>query len=142
MLLTTTPHLEGRPIRQYLGLVHGETILGANLWRDLLASIRDLVGGRARAYESTLQRARQMALAELVREAQRLGADAVVGVHLDVEVLGQAGGMLMATACGTAVTLIHTAEPLVAPAQASPAPPAWGWLPPPPQPPQRSRGRS
>ena len=105
MLIVTTPRLEGRPIRQYLGLVHGETILGANLFRDLLASVRDLVGGRARAYESTLQRAREMAVEEMARRARLLGADAVVGVRIDVEVLGQAGGMLMACATGTAVIL-------------------------------------
>lgn len=105
LLLSTTPSLEGRPIRQYLGLVHGETILGANLFRDILASIRDLVGGRARAYEATLERAREMALQELSRRARLLGADAVVGVRIDVEVLGQAGGMLMACASGTAVLL-------------------------------------
>lgn len=105
LLLSTTPSLEGRPIRHYLGLVHGETILGANLFRDILASIRDLVGGRARAYETTLERAREMALQELSRRARLLGADAVVGVRIDVEVLGQAGGMLMACASGTAVLL-------------------------------------
>ena len=101
LLIVTTPQLEGRPIRHYLGLVHGETILGANLFRDLLASIRDLVGGRARAYETTLQRAREMALAEMARRA-----------------LGQAGGMLMACATGTAVTL-ETAPTLPLPAPAA-----------------------
>ena len=105
MLLTTTPSLEARPISHYLGLVHGETILGANLFRDILASIRDLIGGRAKAYEVTLERAREMALQELSRRARLLGADAVVGVRIDVEVLGQAGGMLMAYASGTAVML-------------------------------------
>lgn len=105
MLLTATPSLEGRPIRHYLGLVHGETILGANIFRDILASIRDLIGGRARAYERTLERARVIALEELSRRARLLGADAVVGVRIDVEVLGQAGGMLMACASGTAVML-------------------------------------
>ncbi len=111
MLLTTTPSLDGRPISHYLGLVHGETILGANLFRDILASIRDLIGGRARAYEATLERAREMALQELSRRARLLGADAVVGVRIDVEVLGQAGGMLMACATGTAVMLAPSAEP-------------------------------
>lgn len=110
LLLSTTPSLEGRPIRHYLGLVHGETILGANLFRDILASIRDLVGGRARAYETTLERAREMALQELSRRARLLGADAVVGVRIDVEVLGQAGGMLMACASGTAVLLEPATE--------------------------------
>jgi uncharacterized protein YbjQ (UPF0145 family) len=106
MLLTTTPSLEGRPVRQVLGLVHGETILGANLFRDLLAGLRNVVGGRARAYESALIRAREMALEELQHRARLLGADAVVGVHLDYEVLGQAGGMLMVCATGTAVELM------------------------------------
>ncbi len=105
MLITTTPSIEGRPVRHVLGLVHSETILGANLFRDLLASLRDIVGGRARAYEATLIRAREMALEELERRARLLGADAVVGVHLDYEVLGQAGGMLMVCATGTAVEL-------------------------------------
>jgi uncharacterized protein YbjQ (UPF0145 family) len=120
MLCTTTPGLEGHRIRRVLGLVHGETILGANLFRDLLASVRDLVGGRARAYETALVRAREMALAELEQRALERGADAVVGVHLDYEVLGQAGGMLMVCATGTAV--------LLAPEQGRP-------LPPPPLPP-------
>jgi uncharacterized protein YbjQ (UPF0145 family) len=115
VLIVTTPQLEGRPIRLYLGLVYGETILGANLFRDLLASVRDVVGGRARAYESTLQRARELAVEEMARRARLLGADAVVGVRIDVEVLGQAGGMLMACATGTAVNL--------APPQPVPLPP-------------------
>jgi uncharacterized protein YbjQ (UPF0145 family) len=105
MLITTTPSIEGRPVRHVLGMVHGETILGANLFRDLLASLRDIVGGRARAYETALIRAREMALEELEQRARLLGADAVVGVHLDYEVLGQAGGMLMVCATGTAVEL-------------------------------------
>lgn len=109
MLLTTTAGLEGRPIRRYLGLVHGETILGANLFRDLLASIRDLVGGRARAYERALQQARQLALDELEQRARLLDADAVVGLRIDVEVLGQ-GGMLMACATGTAVQLERSVD--------------------------------
>jgi uncharacterized protein YbjQ (UPF0145 family) len=117
VLLTTTPLLEGRPIRLYLGLVHGETILGANLFRDLLASVRDVVGGRARAYESTLQRAREIAIEEMARRARLLGADAVVGVRIEV---GLTGGMLMACATGTAVNL---------------APPQPVPLPPPPRPP-------
>jgi uncharacterized protein YbjQ (UPF0145 family) len=121
MLITTTPSIEGRPVRHVLGLAHGETILGANLFRDLLASLRDIVGGRARAYETALIRAREMALEELEQRARLLGADAVVGVHLDYEVLGQAGGMLMVCATGTAVELM--------PPQTLPPPP------PPPLPP-------
>jgi uncharacterized protein YbjQ (UPF0145 family) len=121
VLIVTTPLLEGRPIRHYLGLVHGETILGANLFRDLLANVRDLVGGRARAYESTLQRAREIAVEEMARRARLLGADAVVGVRIEVEVLGRAGGMLMACATGTAVNLAPP-QPVPLP---PPRPPAW-----------------
>lgn len=128
MLLTTTSTLEGRPIRRYLGLVHGETILGANLFRDLLASIRDLIGGRARAYEQTLERARQLALDEMERRARLVDADAVVGVRINVEVLGQAG-MLLACATGTAVQLERPREA----ERAAPPPP------PPARPPVRPR---
>jgi uncharacterized protein YbjQ (UPF0145 family) len=105
VLLTTTDRIEGRPIQQVFGMVHGETILGLNLFRDLLAGIRDLVGGRARAYETALERAREMALAELQERALLLGANAVVGLRIDVEVLGN-GGMLMVCANGTAVSLV------------------------------------
>ena len=121
MLLSTTSSLEGKPIRRYLGLVHGETILGANIFRDILASIRDLIGGRARSYEVTLERAREMALQELGRRARLLGADAVVGVRVDYEVLGQAGGMLMACAIGTAVQLEYSSDRSLPP---PPLPPA------------------
>lgn len=105
LLLTTTPTLEGRPIRSYCGLVCGETILGANLFRDFLASVRDVVGGRSAAYEQALQRARQDAIDELRGRAAELGADAVVGLSIDVEVLGTGNGMLMVVATGTAVQL-------------------------------------
>ncbi len=105
MILTTTPQVEGRRIQAYLGIVFGEAIVGANLLRDLLAQVRDIVGGRSGAYEAELRRAREMALEELAEEARRLGADAVVGVDLDYEVLGQGNSMLMVTASGTAVKL-------------------------------------
>ncbi|SDE61451.1 Uncharacterized conserved protein YbjQ, UPF0145 family [Thermus arciformis] len=105
MILTTTPQVEGRRIQAYLGIVFGEAIVGANLLRDLFAQVRDIVGGRSGAYEAELRRAREMALEELAEEARRLGADAVVGVDLDYEVLGQANSMLMVTASGTAVKL-------------------------------------
>ena len=105
MIISTTHTLEGRPIREYLGLVTGEVIVGANIFRDLFASIRDIVGGRAGAYESTLREARQQALRELEAEARDLGADAVVAIDLDYEVLGQGGSMLMVSATGTAVKL-------------------------------------
>jgi uncharacterized protein YbjQ (UPF0145 family) len=103
MIVTTTPNIEGKKITAYLGLVAGEAILGANLFKDLFAGIRDLVGGRSATYERELQRARDLALKELAERAQELGANAVVGVDLDYEVLGQGNGMLMVSASGTAV---------------------------------------
>ncbi len=95
MILSTTPTLEGRPIRDYLGIVTGEVIVGANIFKDLFAGIRDIVGGRAGAYESTLRDARREAYRELEEEARRMGADAVVGIDIDYEVVGQGGSMLM-----------------------------------------------
>ncbi len=105
MLITTTPTVEGRQVKQYCGVVAGEAILGANIFKDLFAGIRDLVGGRSAAYESELQRAREIALAELAERAQAAGANAVVGVDLDYEVLGTGNSMLMVSASGTAVVL-------------------------------------
>ena len=105
MIVTTTPTVEGRPVRDYLGVVTGEAIIGANMFRDLFASIRDIVGGRAGSYERVLKYARQQAIAELQEEARRLGANAVVGVDLDYEVIGDTGSMLMVSASGTAVRL-------------------------------------
>jgi uncharacterized protein YbjQ (UPF0145 family) len=105
MIVTTTPQVDGRRITRYCGIVAGEAILGANLFKDLFAGIRDLVGGRSAVYERELQRARDIALQELQERAQALGADAVVGVDLDYEVLGQSNGMLMVSASGTAVVL-------------------------------------
>ena len=105
MIISTTPTLEGRPIRDYLGLVTGEVIVGANIFKDLFAGIRDIVGGRAGAYEGALRDARRQAYEELSFEAERLGADAVVAVDLDYEVVGQNGSMLMVSITGTAVRL-------------------------------------
>ncbi|MGK2284845.1 heavy metal-binding domain-containing protein [Pedomonas sp. V897] len=105
MLITTTSVLEGKPIREYLGMVTGEVILGANIFKDLFAAVRDVVGGRSGAYESTLRDARATAIDEMVREARALGADAVIGVDIDYETVGQGGSMLMVTATGTAVKL-------------------------------------
>jgi uncharacterized protein YbjQ (UPF0145 family) len=105
MITTTTPTVEGRPITQYLGIVTGESIVGANIFRDLFAGIRDIVGGRSGAYEKVLGEARKTALAEMEAEARARGADAVVGVDLDYEVLGAQNGMLMVSASGTAVKL-------------------------------------
>ena len=103
MIVTTTPSIEGRPVQRYCGIVTGEVIVGANLFRDLFASIRDIVGGRAGAYEEVLSRAREEALAEVRAKAATLGANAVIGIDLDYEVLGANGSMLMVSATGTAV---------------------------------------
>lgn len=103
MILSTTPSLEGKHIKKYLGVVTGEAILGAHLFKDLFASIRDIVGGRSGAYEKELGRAREIALQEVREAAEKLGANAVVGIDLDYEVLGQSGGMLMVSVSGTAV---------------------------------------
>ena len=105
MIITTTPTIESRPIREYLGIVTGEVIVGANIFKDLFAGIRDIVGGRAGAYENTLRDARAQALSEAGEEAQQIGADAVIGIDIDYEVLGQGGSMLMVTVSGTAVKL-------------------------------------
>ncbi len=103
MLVTTTPTIEGHVIREYRGIVAGEAILGANLFRDFFASIRDLVGGRSGAYEKVLADARETAINEMAQEAAALAANAVVGVDIDYETVGQNGSMLMVTAAGTAV---------------------------------------
>ncbi len=105
MIVTTTPSIEGKRIKEYRGIVTGEAILGANIFRDLFAGIRDIVGGRAAAYEEELKTAREVATNEMMTKAVQLGADAIVGVDLDYEVLGQANGMLMVTISGTAVVM-------------------------------------
>jgi uncharacterized protein YbjQ (UPF0145 family) len=107
MLVVTTDSVDGRPARRHLGLVSGEAILGANIFRDLFASIRDIVGGRSAAYERELREAKRIAIAEMVQQAQEMGANAVVGVDLDYETItvGSGGGMLMVSASGTAVVL-------------------------------------
>jgi uncharacterized protein YbjQ (UPF0145 family) len=105
MIVTTTPSIEGRQITDYKGIVTGEAIIGANIVKDLLAGIRDIVGGRSGAYEKALRSAREEALREMVHEASDRGADAVVGVDLDYEVLGSSNGMLMVSSSGTAVSL-------------------------------------
>jgi uncharacterized protein YbjQ (UPF0145 family) len=105
MIITTTPNVDGKQIERYLGIVTGEAILGANIFRDLFAGIRDIVGGRSAAYEKELASARNIALQELAERAHAMGANAVVGVDLDYEVLGQANGMLMVSASGTAVVI-------------------------------------
>lgn len=103
MIVTITQQIEGRRVTRYFGVVAGEAILGANLFKDLFAGIRDLVGGGSATYERELQRARDIALGELQDRAQEFGANAVVGVDLDYEVLGQGNGMLMVSASGAGV---------------------------------------
>ena len=105
MIVTTTPSIEGRSIRGYHGIVTGEVIVGANIFRDLFASITDIVGGRSGKYEDVLARARTEAIGEMKDQALALGANAVVGVDIDYEVLGQNGSMLMVSVSGTAVTV-------------------------------------
>ncbi|GIV20352.1 MAG: UPF0145 protein [Armatimonadota bacterium] len=105
MLVTTTPSVEGKTIKQYLGVVVGEAIVGANIFKDLFASIRDIVGGRSAAYEEELQKARDIAMQEMIQRAAAVGANAIVGIDLDYEVLGQGGSMLMVTISGTAVVV-------------------------------------
>ena len=103
MLMTTTSSVEGRNITDYLGVIAGEAILGANLFRDLFAGIRDIVGGRSGAYEKELRKAREIAFREIQSAAEELGANAVVGIDIDYEVVGEKGGMLMVSVSGTAV---------------------------------------
>ena len=103
MVITTTPSIEGRSITNYCGIVTGEAIVGANLFRDLFASVRDIVGGRSASYEKELQKARELAIEEMREEASKLGATAIVGVDIDYEVVGQSGSMLMVSISGTAV---------------------------------------
>jgi uncharacterized protein YbjQ (UPF0145 family) len=103
MIITTTALIEGRPVHQYLGIVTGEVISGANIVRDIFASVTDIFGGRSGKYEEVLSRAREQAVAEMTERAQSLGANAVIGVDIDYEVLGKAGSMLMVSVSGTAV---------------------------------------
>lgn len=105
MLMSTTQTLDGKPIREYLGVVNGEAIIGANIFKDMFASIRNVVGGRAGSYERTLADARRIAMEEMREEASRLGANAVVGIDVDYEVLGADNGMLMVCVSGTAVKI-------------------------------------
>ncbi len=105
MLLTTTSMIEGGKITRYYGIVSGETIIGANVFRDFLAGIRDFFGGRSGAYEQVLREAKETALREMQDQAAALGANAVIGVDLDYETVGDGGSMLMVTAAGTAVKI-------------------------------------
>lgn len=105
MIITTTSTLEGRPVRDYLGLVGGEVIMGANVIKDVFASVSDFFGGRSGAYESSIQEARAKAMQEMEASARQLGADAILAVDFDYEVIGKSGSMLMVCVCGTAVKL-------------------------------------
>jgi uncharacterized protein YbjQ (UPF0145 family) len=105
MIVTTTPSVEGKRVTRYLGIVTGEAILGANIFKDFFASIRDIVGGRSSAYENELRKARTIALTELQQSAAELGANAVVGIDIDYETVGGNGSMLMVSVSGTAVVV-------------------------------------
>lgn len=105
MILTTTNTIETHQIKEYLGIVTGETIIGANIFKDFFAGIRNVVGGRSGSYEGVLREAKDTAIKEMQEQAQRLGANAVIGIDLDYETVGSNGGMLMVTASGTAVKL-------------------------------------
>lgn len=105
VIMTTTPIIEGKKITRYLGIVTGEAIIGANLFRDIFAGIRDIVGGRSASYEEVLRQAKDNALGEMEEYARQRGANAVVGIDLDYETIGSHGSMLMVTASGTAVIL-------------------------------------
>lgn len=106
MLILTTPSIEGATITGYHGIVSGEAILGTNIFKDLFASVRDIVGGRSAAYEEELRRAKDLAIEEMTTQASRMGANAVVGVDLDYETID--GNMLMVSASGTAVTYVNS----------------------------------
>ena len=105
MILSTTSTLEGHAVKQYHGIVVGEAVLGANVFKDLFASIRDVVGGRSGAYEKEFAKARQVAFQELEQNARQLGANAVIGIDIDYDSVGQGGSMLMVSVSGTAVTV-------------------------------------
>lgn len=105
MLLSTTAVIEGRPVMEYLGVVTGETIIGANFVKDFFASIRDIVGGRSGSYEKVLREAKDTAMREMQERAERIGANAILGIDLDYETVGQGNSMIMVTCSGTAVRL-------------------------------------
>ena len=105
MILSTTPTIEGRNILEYKGIVTGETIIGANMFKDLFAAIRDIVGGRAGAYEKVLREAKDTSMNEMIQRASQLGANAIVGIDIDYETIGQSNSMLMVAVSGTAVVI-------------------------------------
>ena len=105
MILSTTPQIDGRTIREYKGVVTGETIIGANFIKDLFAGIRDIVGGRSASYEKVLRKAKDTSMDEMMERAQELGANAIVGIDIDYETIGEANSMLMVATSGTAVVV-------------------------------------
>ena len=105
MLLSTTPHIEGYTIREYKGIVTGETIIGANFLKDFFAGVRDIVGGRSNSYEKVLRKAKDTAMAEMVERAQEMGANAIVGIDIDYETIGKDNSMLMVATSGTAIVI-------------------------------------
>lgn len=105
MILSTTPQIEGYPIREYKGVVTGETIIGANFIKDIFASVRDFVGGRSASYEKVLREAKDIAMQEMMQRAQQMGANAIVGIDIDYETIGQGNSMLMVATSGTAVVI-------------------------------------
>ena len=105
MILTTTATIEGRPVQDYLGVINAQSIIGANMFKDIFAGLRDLIGGRSKTYEKVIEQAKEDAMRELTQKAQALGANAVVGIDLDFETVGASGSMLMVIATGTAVRI-------------------------------------
>lgn len=105
MIVTTTNVIEGRPVQEYLGVINAQSIIGANIFKDIMAGLRDILGGRSKTYERVLEEAKENALRELTEKAQHLGANAVLGVDLDFETVGSGGSMLMVIATGTAVRI-------------------------------------
>ena len=105
MILTTTASIEGRPVQEYLGVINAQSIIGANMFKDIFAGLRDLIGGRSRTYERVIEEAKEDAMRELTQKAQSVGANAVVGIDLDFETVGASGSMLMVIATGTAVRI-------------------------------------
>lgn len=105
MLITTTNIVEGRPVQEYLGVINAQSIIGANIFKDIFAGLRDVFGGRSKTYEGVLEEAKEDALRELAEKAQSMGANAVLGVDLDFETIGSGGSMLMVIATGTAVRI-------------------------------------
>ena len=105
MILTTTPNIEGQPVKEYLGIVTGETIIGANFVKDFFASVRDFVGGRSGSYEKVLIEAKKTVMREMTERAEEMGANAIIGIDIDYETVGKNGGMLMVATSGTAVVI-------------------------------------